>query len=650
MVIRKLFTVLQLIKHIRVSILKLELILSNIIRPDITEKLLLKMKSQIVRIVLIVIMIFIIINNFIFFPGNILSWDVFGYYLYLPLQFIYHDLGLNDYSIMDSIIAKYHNTATFYQAIKMQEGNFVMKYSMGLSFFYAPFFFIGHLIAMLSGYPEDGFSLPYQYSIFVGSMVYSIIGIWALSKVLIRFFSKTITAVVLITIVFSTNYIVHITMFGQNAMSQNYLFMTYALILWLSILWHESYRLKYAVLLGIICGITILSRPSEIVCLVIPALWGIKNKRSIIEKANILLKYKSQLIIVAVILFSFGMMQLIYWKIYTGNFLFYSYGGNPGEGFEFFHPFLLEVLFSFRKGWLIYTPVMIFAFIGFYFMYKENRSVFYALSIYVILNIYVVSSWSCWWYAQSFSQRSLVQAYPVMAIGLGYFITWLSNQKMIYKSIGYALIVGCLFLNLFQTIQFYYGSIDGARMTKEYYFKTFGKLHATEEDKKLLLIERSFDGTESFNNEKDYNFKKLEKLDFEDTEIKDSTQFNSGKNSFKLDSTTIYSPGIEVPFYNITKKDHAWVRVTAFVYPTKDVVNEPFSLVIHFNHNEYAYKYVTYDSDKMKLELNKWNKISFDYLTPEVRRKSDCLKVYLWHRGKAPLFVDDIQVNIYERK
>jgi hypothetical protein len=50
----------------------------------------------------------------------------------------------------------------------------------------------------------------------------------------------------------------------------------------------------------------------------------------------------------------------------------------------------------------------------------------------------------------------------------------------------------------------------------------------------------------------------------------------------------------------------------------------------------------------MNLKLNEWNRICFDYLTPEVRRKTDKLKVYIWHRGKGELFVDDLQVEISE--
>ena len=608
------------------------------------------MKNQILKIVLGAIVSFIIINNFIFSPGNILSWDVFGYYLYLPLKFIFHDLAITNEAIIQGIIAKYHNTATFYQALLLPDGNYVMKYPMGLSIIYSPFFFIGHLMAKIFNYPADGFSAPYQCSIFIAGIIYSLIGILIMSKVLLRFFKENISAYVLIIIVTSTNYLVHLTMYGQNAMSHNYLFTAYALILYLTILWHESFKIKYAVFLAITCGMTILIRPSEIVCLIIPVLWVVKSFPSAIEKIKLLLKSKYQVIIFVLILLVIGSFQFIYWKLHTGKFLFNSYGGNPGEGFEFKSPYIWEVLLSFRKGWLIYTPIMVFSIIGFYFIYIKNRSIFYALFVYFIINIYIVSSWSCWWYAQTFSQRALIPSYPILAIGLGYFLTWLVQQNKYLKGIIFGLMIGCGLLNIFQTYQFHYGIIDGDRMTKEYYFKVFGKMHATEEDKKLLLIKRSFDGTEIFNNEDEYRSKFLKKLDFEVSEKKDSTEHYSGKYSFKLDSLTIYTPSIESPYYEITNKDHAWIKVTAYVYPTKDIVNDPFCLAVHFNHHGYAYKYYTYNSEKMKLELNKWNKIIFNYLTPEVRKKSDSLKVYLWNRGKTTIFVDDLQVDIYEKK
>jgi hypothetical protein len=608
------------------------------------------MKNQIHRFTLFGLILFIVINNFIFFPSNILSWDVFGYYLYLPLKFINNDLSITDISHINLIISKYHNTSNFYQGMVLPDGTYVMKYSMGMSFFYAPFFFIAHLFSKISSYPSDGYSMPYQFSIFIGSIIYSILGLWFLSKVLLKFFNNTITSMTLIVIVLSTNYIVHVTMYGQNAMSHSYLFMTYALILWLTILWHESFKLKYLVYLACVCGITILSRPSEIVCLIIPAFWGIYNIKTLKEKMSLLLIHKKQFFVFLSILFIIGFAQLAYWKIHTGKFLFYSYGANPGEGFEFFKPYIKEVLFSFRKGWLIYTPIMAFALLGLLVIYKKNKALFFALFIYTLVNLYIVSSWSCWWYAQTFRQRALIPSYPIMAIGFGFFLLWMQSQTKFFK-MGLSVLIICLsILNIFQTIQFHKGVIDADRMTKDYYFKVFGKLSVNENDKKLLLVNRTFSDAEMMDSEIDYTSKLLQKIDFENSSVKDSFQGYNSKYSFLLNNSTKMSPTISATYSEITHKDHAWVKVTAYVYPTKDVMKYPFNLIVCFNHNEYPYKYMRYESSKMNITLNKWNKIEFSYLTPEVRNEKDYLKVYFEDTKESHVYIDDLEVNVYERK
>src|ERR1043165_1551098 len=85
--------------------------------------------------------------NFFFFPANIISWDVFGYYMYLPMIFIYDNWGLQDTHILHSILEQYHNSSTLYQVYPTETGFWTMRYSMGMSIFYAPFFVLGHLAA-----------------------------------------------------------------------------------------------------------------------------------------------------------------------------------------------------------------------------------------------------------------------------------------------------------------------------------------------------------------------------------------------------------------------------------------------------------------------------------------------------------------------
>ncbi len=91
---------------------------------------------------------------------SIISWDVVGYYLYLPATFIHHDAGIKDFSWLQGILDTYKPTIGFYQAYTGPAGEYVMKYTMGLAILYEPFFFIAHWIAPVLGYPADGFSLP----------------------------------------------------------------------------------------------------------------------------------------------------------------------------------------------------------------------------------------------------------------------------------------------------------------------------------------------------------------------------------------------------------------------------------------------------------------------------------------------------------
>jgi hypothetical protein len=102
----------------------------------------------------------IVVLNFLFPPVKVLTWDAFGYYLYLPLEFIYHDLRLENMDVLRELFEKYYPSSTLYQVFKSPEGGWLIKYTMGLALMQSPFFFIGHLVAILSDFPADGFSQP----------------------------------------------------------------------------------------------------------------------------------------------------------------------------------------------------------------------------------------------------------------------------------------------------------------------------------------------------------------------------------------------------------------------------------------------------------------------------------------------------------
>jgi hypothetical protein len=105
----------------------------------------------------------------------------------------------------------------------------------------------------------------------------------------------------------------------------------------------------------------------------------------------------------------------MYWKYITGELFFNSY---VGEQFYFNNSHVLKGLFGFRKGWLIYTPIMLFSILGIYFLRNQLKHFFASISITLFIYIFVIFSWWCWWYGGSFGQRAMIDIYPLLAIPL----------------------------------------------------------------------------------------------------------------------------------------------------------------------------------------------------------------------------------------
>ncbi len=589
----------------------------------------------------------VVLFSFIDRPTNIISWDAFGYYLYLPMTFIYNDLAVNNIDVVLNIFEQYKSSNTLYQLFPASEGGHVMVYTMGMAIHYAPAFLFGHIAALLSGAPADGFSQPYQNALLIWGLFYAIIGLWFFYKILRHFFDPWISSVTLFLVVLGTNYLIHITLHGQNAYTHNYLFTDYAILIYLTIKWHQNHKWKYLVFLSIITGLMILSRPTEIIALLIPLLWNVSNIEDFKEKLRLLLHRKIQLLVFTTIILLIGSLQLFYWKMQTGTFLFNSYGINPGVGLDLFNPHTIDFLFSFRKGWFIYTPLAVFFIIGFFALFRLNRKIFLPFLLFYIFNIYLISSWACWWYAASFSQRPMVSSLPISGILLGYFLLWLKNQSKVIKPVFAVVLILILSLNIFQSLKYRNGAIDNERMTKKFYFNTFFKYSVADSDRKDLLIDRYFPNGEKLIYEDGYNHNILSELTFEDENGNNDSVFYSGTKSYCLKSQNPFSPKIEVPYKEITKEDHIWFRLSARVYCD---TNSQFSFVCTFTHNNYNYKYFTINSENIDLKANEWNYISFDYLSPEVRNRKDLFTTYFWLRNDGKLCIDDYKVETFTPK
>ncbi|RYD72541.1 MAG: hypothetical protein EOP53_21750, partial [Sphingobacteriales bacterium] len=83
---------------------------------------------------------------------NVIQWDMQEYYMYLPAAFIYNDINFDfTDNLPDSLKGKYW-------VGKSEIGRKIGRLSLGMATSYSPFFFLGHTMAKIFGFPQNGYS------------------------------------------------------------------------------------------------------------------------------------------------------------------------------------------------------------------------------------------------------------------------------------------------------------------------------------------------------------------------------------------------------------------------------------------------------------------------------------------------------------
>lgn len=565
-----------------------------------------------------------------------ISWDTAGYYYYLPAAFIYKDL--KKIGFKDEITKKYQPSGSFYQAFLHEpSGNYVMKYSIGQAVMISPFFLLGHAYASISDtYPADGFSKPYQRAIHWGSLFIAFLGLWFCRKNLLEYFDETATAFTLLFLTIGTNYLNYTAFDG--AMTHNWLFTIYALLIWTSIQWHKKPTWTRSAAIGVLIGLAALTRPTDIIALIIPVFWGMRlTFLGIRERFIFLSKKFGHLAFATIITAAIGSIQIIYWLYVTGEPVVYSY---QDQYFEWDIPHLQDVLISYRSGWLTYSPVMVFAIIGLFFnLAWQKFDIFFAVLFFSLLNYYIVSSWSIWWYGGSLGMRALIQSYPIWVFPFAAFLTW-----MLRKNWRNFVFLPILFFFCAMNIFFTRGPIDAEYMNKTYYWHSLFNFDVTDQDKLLL------DSNEGFFEER----KNVE------------TVLESGIENAIIDSTKIYWRNTEKtnaaffvndalrtsPALSISKSDlknGKWLRAGArFKMPDKEW--------FYWTMPQFTVRFVKADGSVLKerfirspraLQSGKWEKLWLDTEIPV----EDFAKVEMFlaqPHGFKMMLGDDFYAEIYE--
>ncbi|CAA6827054.1 MAG: Unknown protein [uncultured Aureispira sp.] len=397
-------------------------------------------------------------------PERILKYDMTGYYSYLRLWFIDGDYRFNFYNSkpLQSFLVATPNSKN--------ETVQINKYSVGPAMLASPFFLIGHLEAAYSTKNTTELASIYLFWVAIGIILYAILALLLLRSVLLQYYEDKVVAMTLLLFAFGTNWF-HYTIYDYM-MSHSYSLFLFSLALFLSFRWYKTAQWQYMSSLGLTCGLIAVTRLPNMVFFIVPAFIGVYNKVTFLERIQFFIQHW-RAILLGILSFMLAFVpQIYYWYKATGFYWLNSYAANQ-ERFYWFEPKIWEVLFSYRTGWFVYTPLAVLGWFGLYFLYKQQKQFFPIITLYLLINLYVVSSWWCWWYGGSFGMRPLVETYAVLAFPTAALLHYCSAFR-VKKHILNTIIILLIGLNQFQSHQFQYLMIHWDAMSKAAYWNIFG--------------------------------------------------------------------------------------------------------------------------------------------------------------------------------
>ncbi len=284
-------------------------------------------------------------------------------------------------------------------------------FPIGAGLLWIPFLALGHVGAGLRNvYGQttayDGFADPYLHAVALGGLLIGWLGLLVLDRLLRRWFSPGVAFAGSAGTVLGSFLFWYVAYQPIYTHAPSFLLATLILERWVN--GPKSVR-DFAVL-GLLVGVGASVRWQNAILGFLP-LWSVTG--ILLESPRLALRNLSALGGT----FLVGLApQLLAWKVIFGRF----YLGIPiGEDYmRWSQPFLSEMLFSSRHGLFSWSPLLIFAALGFLFFVRREPRVGVPLALLLAGLVYVNSSVADWWAGGSFGARRFDSAIPIFALGL----------------------------------------------------------------------------------------------------------------------------------------------------------------------------------------------------------------------------------------
>jgi hypothetical protein len=393
--------------------------------------------------------------------------DGFSYYVYLPSWFLFHDTTL-------AAVARDCCGGEFpdYSAIIRWPGTrrWVNAHPIGVAVMQAPVFPLAHALTKWTNLSPDGFSLYYQHAAGLAGLGWTVAGLAAVRRLLLRSFTDGVTAVTLFALLLGTN-LYHYATF-DSSYSHAYSFFLFAAFMTLTAMWHERPAARISLLLGLVAGLIVLVRHTNIVFLTVFALYAAGTPGGLTGTFARFRAARGELMRIAAVAALVITPQLLVYYQATGSPVISSYGGAE---FNWTSPRLAGVLFGIEKGVFFWSPLLLIAGAGLIVLARStNRAAAFVLpaGLFLAVHTYLIASWWDWQFGGSYGHRGFVDALPVFALGLAAVFERAARTAR-SRAVAPLIVTMLVSLSMFQMIQYWYRIIPFQDTTWQQYRELF---------------------------------------------------------------------------------------------------------------------------------------------------------------------------------
>ncbi len=453
----------------------------------------------------------------------------------------------------------------------------------------------------------------------VAGITYGIIGIYFFQKI-VGLITNNLKAQIVasICIVFGTNLLLY--MINVPFMSHVYSFTLLSIFIFLT---HELFikkKQKYLIYLAIVFALIILVRPFNTLVVLLLPIWS-KSFSEFINQLKLACTNKKTLIMSAIIFILLLSTQSVVWYLQNGKLFQNSYKGN---GFYFDKPHILEFLFGFASGFFIYTPLCLLVLLaGLRNLFCLNKFMLITITLFLILVIYVLSSYWAYTFYDSLGMRVMIDYYAIFGILFAYAFRTNYFRYFIYFSVPV-----CVFMNLVLHYQILNNIISPAYMNYDKFKYVFLKT-----GKEYQNILGGCNDMEPYLKNKpsvpSYTYTNADAFEY-----KSSAEYGV---SFKLDSVKLK-----------TNKLYIEIEVERSEKEKNSSSNALLACSIKDSSNKDKYWYAFKINETPSLTDENKRKYRYSLVIDKKMDYNDALTIFIWNFGHQDFIVNTFNVKIYD--